>query len=152
MGYYLHGFLGQLHDLQEIKNTFNNSVIIPLTNQIGLIPMSGDLFDEINNYRVSNDMEKFEFMTAGVEQAILVVIKNRMIAYVEADYFGGHGGQSGVVWKEGKRIFLKNFEQDVINEILRMYGVTKNKSGDEFDAVQLGRHRSTEEWITGNIA
>ena len=42
-------------------------------------------------------------------------------------------------------------QQDVINEVLRMYGVSKNRSRDEFDAVGLGRHRSTEDWIEGNI-
>lgn len=71
-----------------------------------------------------------------------------MIAYVEAEYFGGMGNQSGIIWRDGKRIFKKLAEQDVINIILNQFGIKRSKSLDEFDTVGLGRYRNTKDWNT----
>lgn len=147
MGYYLTGFLGRQEDLKGIEKKFQNSKIIPLTDQIALVPMTGELFDEINNYRGNNDIGKYKFLTSDIENEILKVIDGQMISYVEVEYFGGQGGQSGIIWKEGKRIFEKEFDQGVVNSILGHFGIVRGKSMDEFDTVGLGRHRNTADWL-----
>jgi hypothetical protein len=148
MGYFLNAFLGQINNLKRIESKFKKAKVVPLTTEIALIPMTEDLFDEINNYRNENHIEKWELLTTDVENEILKLIGNEKLSYLEVEYFGGEGGQSGIVWKDGKRVFEVSFQQEVVNEILRQFGVVKDKKlRDEFDTVGLGRHRNTEDWI-----
>jgi hypothetical protein len=84
----------------------------------------------------------------GLENEIMKIIGNEKVSYVEVEYLGGEGGQSGIIWNEGKRIFEREFQLEVVNEILRHFGVVKDKKmRDEFDTVGLGRHRNTEDWM-----
>jgi hypothetical protein len=148
MGYLLNAFLGRPDGLKKIERRFPTSKIVLLTTEIALIPMTGRLFNEINNYRGNNIIKKWQFLTSDVENEILGVIDHDMISYIEVEYFGGQGGQSGIIWQKGKRIFEKEFQQGVVNEILRLFGVLKDKiDRDAFDTVRLGRHRNTEDWI-----
>jgi len=148
MGYFLNAFLGQVDTLDKIERKFNSAKVVSLTTDIALIPMSENLFNEINNYRGENAIRKWEFLTTDVEDVILALIGNDKLSYVEIEYFGGEGGQSGIIWKDGKRIFEIEFQQEVVNAILREFGVEKEeKMRDEFDTVGLGRHRNTEDWI-----
>jgi hypothetical protein len=148
MSYVLNAFLGQQVDLKIIEEKFKFSKMVPLTSKIGLIPMTKELYDEINNFGTSKAMENWEYLTIDMERQIVRVPGNHMIAYTEIEYFGGSGGQSGIIWKNGIRIFEANFEQDVVNSILRHFGVvTEEFKRDEFDSVGLGRHRDTRDWI-----
>lgn len=148
MGYYLNAFLGRVNNLKKIESKFKTSKVVPLTTEIAFIPMTGKLFNEINNFRGDNGIGKWQFLTADIEVEILKLIDDEMIAYIEVEYFGGQGGQSGIIWRDGKRVFEKVFDQEVANSILRQFGVVKEKSKrDEFDTVGLGRHRNTEDWI-----
>jgi hypothetical protein len=148
MGYFLNAFLGPVDNLKKIESKFNKAKVVPVTTEIALIPMTEDLFNEINNYRSENQIGKWELLTTDVENEILTLIGNEKLSYLEVEYFGGEGGQSGIIWKDGKRIFEVEFQQEVVNEILRQFGVVKDKKmRDEFDTVGLGRHRHTEDWI-----
>ncbi|MCD9017981.1 hypothetical protein [Parachryseolinea silvisoli] len=149
MGYNLNAFLGRPDELKIIETRFRTSKVIQLTSDIALIPMTEELFDEINNYRTGNDIGRWQFLTGNVEKEILALVGNDMVAYFEVDYFGGVGGQSGIIWKERTRIFEMESQQDVVNAILRQFGVVKEKGKrDEFDTVGLGRQRKTEDWIS----
>jgi hypothetical protein len=151
MGYYLNAFLGRPDELKKIEGKFRALKIVPLTSELALIPMTGQLFDEINNYRGNNQIGKWQFLTSDVEMEILRLIDSDMVSYIEVEYFGGQGGQSGIVWKQGKRVFEKEFQEDIVNSILRQFGIVKGKnSKDEFATVGLGRHRNTEDWIEHN--
>jgi hypothetical protein len=69
------------------------------------------------------------------------------LAYIEAEYFGGEGGQSGIIWKDGKRTAEFAYRQEVINNVLRYFGIIANENQDEFDTLGLGRHRNTRDWM-----
>lgn len=56
MGYNLNAFLGRRDELKKIEAKFRTSKIIQLTSDIALIPMTEELFDEINNYRTAEDI------------------------------------------------------------------------------------------------
>jgi hypothetical protein len=91
---------------------------------MALVPMTDELFNEINKYRVDNVVGNWEFLTTDIENEILDLIGHDMLSYIEAEY---HGGQGGIIWKEGKRIFEIEFQQDVINDIrLRLTSVFNN--------------------------
>jgi hypothetical protein len=120
-----------------------------LTQQIALIPMIGDLFNEINDYRANNDIDGYEYLTTDIESETLKTIHIGLIAYIEVEYFGGVGVQNGILWKNNKRIFEQSGTTDVVNSILQQLGITRSKSRDEFDTVGLNRHRYTEDWLEG---
>jgi hypothetical protein len=68
------------------------------------------------------------------------------IAYVEAEFWGGSGVQAGAVWRDGALIWGPAVEDKAINRALSHLGVVGDV-GDEFATLQLGRYRSTEQWI-----
>ena len=78
------------------------------------------------------------------------------VAFVDAEFFGGTGSQRAQVWEQGRSVLgpLVREEDDPapdvspISRALRRLGVVKGEHRDEFDAVGLGRHRDTEDWVT----
>ncbi|MFT2720119.1 hypothetical protein ACMT4L_08965 [Deinococcus sp. A31D244] len=70
------------------------------------------------------------------------------MAYVEAEYFGGTGSQVAAVW-DGGRVFWgpERRERGPINHALRLLGVHRTDSHDEFGSVGLDRHRHLEDWL-----
>ncbi len=144
MGYSLHGFIGEKDVLSVFD--YQNAKLIHLFDKLYLIPLTGELFDEVNDFRTNNGIEKFELLTTDIENEILKVIGDRMLSYVEAEYFGGEGGQSGIMWKNGKRIFHETFSKDTINKILKEFGIKNKLFKDRFDTVGLGKYRNTDDW------
>jgi len=149
MGYNLKAFIGQVERLEPVTTRFKNAKLIPLTEQIALIPMTDDLFNEINDYRVNNNIDGYEYLTTDIESEIIETINIGLIAYIEVEYFGGTGVQNGILWKNKKRIFEHSGTKAVVNSILQQFGITRSKSRDEFETVGLNRHRYTEDWLVG---
>ena len=79
------------------------------------------------------------------------------VAYVEAEYFGGIGSQFVAVWQGGTLVLgpLVLTEDEPwpapgwspISQALRHLGVSVDGHYDEFDAIDLGRHRHVEDWV-----
>jgi hypothetical protein len=147
MGYYLRAFVGKQEDLKAITEAYHEAKIISLAQGISLVPHTEKLYDQINIFESSANIELFEFLTANVEDKILKAIDHKAIAYVEADYFGGEGGQVGIIWTGGKRIAEFKYGQDVINAVLKHFGVLADKGKDEFATLGFGRHRNTADWL-----
>lgn len=77
--------------------------------------------------------------------------KDKTIAKIETDYFGGSGSQSAKLFVNGKKIYDKSDEQDwsarPINQVLKQLGVQIDKNyHDEFDTVGLGKYRTNEDF------
>jgi hypothetical protein len=84
------------------------------------------------------------------------LLHERSLAYLEADYFGGTGSQSAQVWDDGHvtlgPLHLAENQPHPptgtpISRALQRLGVDKGNHYDEFDAVGLGRHRDTDDWL-----
>jgi hypothetical protein len=69
---------------------------------------------------------------------------------IQTDYFGGIGEQYASLYENGNILL----NEKSINEILREIGVNKNSFKDEFDTLNLGEYRGTEQyyWETQNFA
>ena len=147
MGYTLRAFIGRIIDLQVIVGTYNSAKIVNTGQDISIIPMTEELFDEINNFKSSKDINSFMFLTDNIEREIFKIIGTNCIGYVEADYFGGQGEQVGILWKGNQRHKVFNKTQSAINCILRHFGVISAIGKDEFDTINLGRHRETNDWL-----
>jgi len=146
MGYYLSAFIGRGENLNRIRDSYNEAIIVELSQGVSLIPLTEELFDEINNFEASGNILSFEYLTPNIERQILKIAQEGVLAYVEADYFGGEGGQTGIMWKDGKRSVEYKYGQGVINAALRSLAVICEDKKDEFDTLGLGRHRHTREW------
>ena len=73
--------------------------------------------------------------------------KQCMLAYIEAEFFGGAGAQAHALFSEGKAIGQAVVSESAINDALRYLGVAKDEAHDEFEAVGLGQHRDTDGWV-----
>lgn len=147
MGYYLQAFICRQPDQNLLTERFDKAVSVDLGQGLALVPMTEELFDQINNFCSSSSVDKFEYMTENVEQKVLDAIGDRKFAYVEAEYFGGEGGQMAIIWNNNRREQLLSLGQDKINEVLKSFGVTAKQGQDEFVTLGFGLRRNTREWI-----
>lgn len=76
--------------------------------------------------------------------------KNKTVAKVETDYFGGLGNQNAEVFINGEKVLDQNDEFDhslrPINSALKMLGVKRKEGMDEFDTVGLGKRRTNDDF------
>lgn len=87
------------------------------------------------------------FLTEWVEQRALQVMGNIQFAYIEAEYCGGQGGQTGIIWSNGERAQMIPFGPNAINTVLEYLGVVPDKNFDAFDTIGLGKYRRIEDWL-----
>ena len=147
MGYFLQAFICKQADTNIFTNNFDKAKKIEIGQGLSLIPMTEELFDQINNFVVSNSVDKFEYLTDNIETKILHLIDDKKFAYVEAEYFGGEGGQMAIIWENNKREKFLEFGQDKINEVLKDFGAIAEKGHDEFLTLGFGLRRNTREWL-----
>jgi hypothetical protein len=151
MGYYLQAFVCNQSDSNLLTKRFDKALAINLEQGLSLIPMTEELFDQINKSNPSPSIPDFEYLTEHVEQEALNTMGDRKFAYIEAHYFGGNGGQIAVTWKNNKRDQLLSFGQDRINQVLQDFGVTAKKGQDEFLTLGFGLRRNTKDWIKDHV-
>ena len=147
MGYFLQAFISKSGDVVHFAEAFDRSIVIEIGQGLSMIPMTASLFDQIDKASGSQCIEGFDFMTESVETSILKFIGNTRFSYIEAEYHGGQGGQTGITWMFNKRQHIFPFGQDAINLTLRSYGVVANRNQDEFDTLGLGLFRDTDDWV-----
>lgn len=146
MGYWLQAFVGRSKDITRFEKTFDLATIINLNQDISLIMLTEELFKQITDSAPGQPIEGFEYLTINVERKVLEYLQNSEFAYVEADYWGGEGSQSAIVWRKGERIMEIKQKQNAINSILHHFGVVAKKKKDEFDTLQFGKLRSDRGW------
>ena len=147
MGYFLKAFICKQSDTNIFIENFDKAKKVVIGQGLSLIPMTEELFDQINNFAVSNSINNFEYLTESIEVKILQLIDNKKIAYVEAEYFGGEGGQIAIIWENSKREKFLDFGRDNINEVLKDFGAIAEKDKDEFLTLGFGLRRHTIEWL-----
>ena len=143
MGYYLQAIIGTQRTLAQHASAFQHARVVPLAQDIAIIPLTDDFHEDIADV---GEVEGFEKLSPGVEEWVRRVSVVDPVAYVEAEFFGGTGSQSAIAWSGGSRVLGPLHGKDAINQILRFCGVRRDGAHDEFDAVGLGRHRHTDDW------
>lgn len=143
MGYHLQAIVGQQEALTHGAAPFRQARVVPLTQGFALIPLTDELYDEIGD---GGEVGRFAKLSPGVETWGRRLSVSASTAYVEAEFFGGIGGQSVVCWANGSRVLGPLHSPTAINEALRLLGVRADGALDEFEAVGLGRHRDTADW------
>jgi hypothetical protein len=141
MGYTLQAFIGEATEAKSAAPS--DAVIVELPQSKALIPLTESIREEHDiSFLPLTDEGSDDVPTAVHEFAA----RAKKIAYVEAEFFGGAGTQAAAVWEEGRLVFGPIVADDAINQALRMLGVAKKEHFDEFEALNLGRHRDTDEW------
>ncbi|NIG53859.1 hypothetical protein [Chitinophaga sp. Cy-1792] len=148
MGYVLHAFVCKQPVADIMVARFKEAIRVDLRQGVALIPMTEALCDEIGQEVDSPRVGNFTYLNEKIEAKVLETIGEQVMAYLEADYFGGEGGQMVICWEDKKRI-LSMFDvvHGQINVVLQKLEVERGDAYDEFAAVDLGRHRSMEEWV-----
>ena len=147
MTYILQAFITKKSTHNKFTDFYKNATAIDIGQELSLIPFTTELFDEINKLTDSMPIGKFEYLTENIEIELLKHFDNVKISYIEAEYFGGQGGQIAIIWEDKKRIYLSDFDDNEINKVLKDFGVIADNGKDEFDTVSLGRKRRTESWL-----
>jgi hypothetical protein len=164
VAYVLNAVIGRIDALTSVGTV----VIVPLAHGLGLVPLTDDFWQalghrsqplrrEIEGVEAPDD--EFEspgereqhIATARADFAAIATLCARAseitpIAYVEAESFGGSGIQAAAVWIAGTIVLDPFVDDEAINEALRTIGVARGLQ-DEFDALDLGRHRFTDDWV-----
>ena len=156
MAYYLNAVLGNTKLLQTAALAMPPAVFVPLTGELGLIPLPEDLIDAINQGNTETyekgEPQTFTCLSRMVASWLQTLSTGTILAYVEAEYFGGDGDQGAVAWKDGIEVLPPTKAQDAINQALRLLGVRPAGDKDEFDTVWLGRHRTMGGWVDEGTA
>lgn len=76
--------------------------------------------------------------------------KNKTIAKISTDYFGGAGHQEAKLFVNNKKEYDRSSEFDwserPINTVLKMMNILKKDGHDEFDTIGLSNFRSNEDF------
>lgn len=148
MGYYLQAVIARQNVLEAHTGDFSSVALVPLACNLGLVPLTDELFDEIG---ATVDSGRFYKLTPAVIAWAQAISAAGPVAYVEADFFGGTGGQGAVAWERGSELLSPTHSAEAINQALRLLGVRRSALHDEFDMVGLPRHRDTSEWLDSAV-
>jgi hypothetical protein len=159
MGYTIEAFVAREELLLEAASSFQNAVIVSLPQGFALLLNTDEFHDELWNQESgkAQTYEEFRKLSPELVAFALQASSNGPIAYVEAEFFGGVGTQASTVW-ESRAVRMRPYYVDTehddvklqkmpINRALGLLGVERANHLDEFDALGLGRHRHTKQWI-----
>lgn len=141
MAYTLQALIGEETDVRSAAPS--GAAVIALSQSKALVPLTKSVREE---HGISFLPLTDEGTDDVPESVRAFAARGKKIAYVEAEFFGGDGMQAAAVWEEGRLVFGPLVADDAINQALRVIGVAKKESFDEFEALSLGRHRDTDEW------
>lgn len=154
MTYTLHALIAREEVLRIIAEQNALMVIIPLGQNKGMIPITSTLQKSLNEEQSTfHEEHPFHRLFSTLQKNAFNASSIGRIAYVEAEYFGGAGYQSAILWDNRKAILGPFLAQNLplrempINRVLREMGVIGDDQVDEFDTLALGRHRETDKWL-----
>lgn len=145
MAYSIEALIGKRDALQAHVSRFKHARIVSMAQEMAILPITDELHKEIGG---ENDATPFYKFSPQLEEWAKRISQHSPVAYVEAEYFGGSGNQSAIVWSSGDRILEPTQSESAINDALKLLNVSAaDIAGDEFDAIDLNTHRDTESWI-----
>lgn len=143
MGHNIKAFIGKNNTIKSLANAWLREVI-SLPQDLAMLFLTDELFDDITelaNLEDDLNCSEFEYFTTAIARILEEHSFHTSLAYIETDYFGGIGSQSGVLYNNGKIEIGPARSQGIINQILQRLGVYKVNGEDEFDSIHLGCYR-----------
>lgn len=143
MSYTLQALIGDLEHLISVVPPGVRLVRLPQGK--ALIPVSTDVQCRYGISFLPLTDEGETEVPPGLQLLVKSLLGRGQVAYVEAEFFGGEGTQAYVLWDESGEPSSPVVHRFAINEALRRMKVVCGAS-DEFDAIELLRHRFTDDW------
>src|SRR5690349_18762068 len=107
MGYFLQAIIGHSSHLKGIERT-PCTKIARLEGDLGMILCTDEFVDELGGGVPFADKEPYPehlwHLSASMATWIAAQSSQGLFAYIEADYHGGIGEQSAIVWQNGQVI------------------------------------------------
>jgi hypothetical protein len=162
MGHQLHAVIGPTGPVSAFASQWARARLVSLPQAFALVPVTDALHDDIVERVAIGEADPFEgfvLLSAGVEAVLREASRVGPLAYIETDYFGGHGSQSAVAWDRGRMLagpYTTGEEhrwsfraclpaQWAINRVLSRMGVRALPFGDGFASLGLGKYRHTDD-------
>lgn len=154
MGYELQAVIAGDAVLRGVSRGLPAARVATLGQGLSLIPMTGRLFDVATDG--TEALPGFRGLPGGFDKRLADWSTAGVVAYVEAEYFGGVGEQHAAVWALGAVVLgplhVREGEPfgsagSPISQALRRLGAVADAATDEFASVGLDRHRHSEDWI-----
>jgi len=117
--------------------------VVALPQAKALIPLTEDLREKHEIPFLALTDEGLDEMPKVIER---LTARAKRVAYVEAEFFSGTGTQAAAIYEGGRLVFGPLLAENAISQALQQLGVSKDGCCDEFEALNLGRHRHTEDW------
>lgn len=155
LGYTLEAIIGSAGALRAAVSHLPAAVLVPLAQDLALVPMTDELFDAVTDGTTQNVLG-FWALPGGFDRELTSWSSAGPVGYVEADFFGGVGSQRSALWVAGELVFGPLHvgpgepfppEGSPIAQMLARLGVERDGHRDEFEAIGLGRHRETADWL-----
>lgn len=144
MGHCVRAIIGAHKVVQRIENDWYAKEI-NLPQGYGMIFLTDALLDNIAElFESANESSTPDAVTNFLLQEYSFHTK---LAYIETDYFGGIGTQSGILYENGNISIPPCSGEGAINSLLRELGVWCEVNKDEFDSLNLGIYRRMDKWI-----
>jgi hypothetical protein len=152
MSYMLHGVVGDFDRLRFLSGDLPRAVVAPLRQRLGLLPVTDEIFNELTGARRGDG--PFVLMSPAFAERLTDWSRGGRVAYVEADFFGGHGSQTAALWENGRQTWGPEYawipagprENWPINAVLARLGAVGTGAFDLFDVVGFGQERDMEGW------
>jgi len=149
MAYTLEALVTRSIAANEAIKQFSSALAVPLAQEVSLIPLTLDLIAELQSDchpSQSIEFEDLPILSACAAGWAELISRSECVVFLAAEFFGGLGNQAAIGWQDGKIGFGPLQANDAINQALRWLGISSAEHQDEFDTLQLGRHRDTENW------
>jgi hypothetical protein len=146
--YTLQAILGTREMLEKWRD--ERLAYVDLTERLAMVPLTEALRKrfEIPHLPLTDEGDETPAVPESLGSLCMKLSRDGLIAYLEAEIFGGAGLQAHALFRNGSMIGETVVAEDAINQALRYFGVCPAPDVDEFDAVGLGRHRETDDWVT----
>ncbi|MFJ8112876.1 hypothetical protein [Streptomyces sp. NPDC096132] len=156
MSYSLRAVITGEDVLRDIVREIPAARSAPLAQGLSLLPVTEDVFDSVTTGDSTRPLG-FWWLPGGFDGRLAAWSTKGPVAFVEADFFGGVGEQRAAVWAGGRLVLGPLVVEEgahfppagsPISRALRRLGATAPPGQDEFSALDLGRHRHSEAWIS----
>ena len=163
MAHSLPAIIASSQPLKEIADRFQHAHLVPLPDDFAMIPVTKELLDEleiefadeIDTSSTAPSSEEFSYLMNGLHALLCEISRRTPVAYIETDYFGGDGSQSGAAYVDGSQVAASSDRKTPsdrddksswpINRALSYLGIRTTIFNDAFDKLDLRRFRMIDD-------